>query len=189
MTICSSQTKKRRVRLCLSPRRQRGAVLIVSLFILLLMTLIGVTSMSTTSLEEKMAGNMRDKNIALQAAESALDDADLWLMTQNTQPFATTSCGTPPCDVWDHNVLPDPVDQPQSWWQNTAREYGTRGSNEISDVNKDPFYVIEKQAEEWDSPEIGTHSSRIFYRVTARGTGGTDDAQAVLQTTVALRFN
>lgn len=52
--------------------RQRGAVLFVSLVILLVMTLIGVTAMQTTTLEEKMAGNMRDMNLAFQAAERAL---------------------------------------------------------------------------------------------------------------------
>ena len=51
---------------------QSGAVLIISLIMLLLLTLIGTTSMQSTSLEEKMAGNMRDKNLAFQAAESAL---------------------------------------------------------------------------------------------------------------------
>jgi type IV pilus assembly protein PilX len=55
---------------------QSGAVLIVSLIMLLLLTLIGASSMQTTSLEEKMAGNLRDRNLAFQAAESALRDAE-----------------------------------------------------------------------------------------------------------------
>lgn len=56
---------------------QTGAVLPISLVMLLLLTLIGVTGSQVTGLEEKMAGNMRDKNIAFQAAESALRDAEL----------------------------------------------------------------------------------------------------------------
>lgn len=55
-----------------SPHNQSGVVLIISLVILLLLTLLGLTGMQTTSLEEKMANNMRDKNIAFQAAEAAL---------------------------------------------------------------------------------------------------------------------
>jgi len=47
----------------------------ISLIMLLLLTLIGVTGSQVTGLEEKMAGNMKDRNIAFQAAESALRDA------------------------------------------------------------------------------------------------------------------
>ena len=42
---------------------QRGAILIISLIMLLVLTILGVTGMRTTVLEEKMAGNLRDKNI------------------------------------------------------------------------------------------------------------------------------
>jgi type IV pilus assembly protein PilX len=62
--------------LCSMALNQSGAVLIVSLIMLLLLTLIGASSMQTTSLEEKMAGNLRDRNLAFQAAESALRDAE-----------------------------------------------------------------------------------------------------------------
>ena len=69
---------------------QQGAVLIISLIILLLMTLIGTTGMQVTSLEEKMAGNMRDRNLAFQAAESALSAAETYL--QNVSPFPSPFC-------------------------------------------------------------------------------------------------
>ena len=62
-----------------NPSKQQGAALAVSLIILLLMTLIAVTGMQTTTLEEKMAGNSRDRNLAFQAAESALRQGETWL--------------------------------------------------------------------------------------------------------------
>lgn len=52
--------------------KQQGAVLIVALIMLLLLTIIGLSSMRGTSLQESMAGNMRDANLALQASEAAL---------------------------------------------------------------------------------------------------------------------
>lgn len=58
-----------------SERLQRGAVLVVSMILLLVMTLIGVTGMNTTSLEEKMAANTQEVNRAFQAAETALAQA------------------------------------------------------------------------------------------------------------------
>lgn len=51
---------------------ERGAVLLVSLVMLLLLTLIGLASMRMVQLEERMAGNLRDRQMAFQAAEAAL---------------------------------------------------------------------------------------------------------------------
>ncbi|HHJ38290.1 MAG: hypothetical protein AXA67_13855 [Methylothermaceae bacteria B42] len=50
-------------------RRQQGAVLIVSLLLLLVMTLLGVTAMQSNMLEEKMAGNFWSRNLAFQAKD------------------------------------------------------------------------------------------------------------------------
>lgn len=55
---------------------QQGSVLIVSLILLLLMTMVGITGMNMTSLEERMSGNYRDHEMAFQAAEAALVDAE-----------------------------------------------------------------------------------------------------------------
>jgi type IV pilus assembly protein PilX len=57
------------------PGRQKGAALIAAMVILLIMTIIGVTAISTTALEQKMAVNMQETNRALQAAESGLSKA------------------------------------------------------------------------------------------------------------------
>lgn len=58
------------------PRHQSGVVLIISLIMLLALTLIGITSSSVTGLEEKMAANNKDINLAFQAAEAALRAAE-----------------------------------------------------------------------------------------------------------------
>ena len=57
------------------PTRQRGAVLIVSLILLVVMTLLGVSSMNSTSLEEKMAANSQVTTRAFQTAETGLSIA------------------------------------------------------------------------------------------------------------------
>lgn len=57
-------------------RAQRGAVLMVALMFLVILTMLAVTSMTGTTLEERMAGQYRDLNIAFQAAEAALRDAE-----------------------------------------------------------------------------------------------------------------
>ena len=59
--------------------RQTGAVLVVSLLILLVMTVLGVAAMGTTTLQERMANNNRQQQVAFQAAEAALRAAETYL--------------------------------------------------------------------------------------------------------------
>ncbi len=54
---------------------QKGALLIVSMMLLFVLTLLGVTSVSTSSLEGRMATNFQHKTILFQIVESALSDA------------------------------------------------------------------------------------------------------------------
>lgn len=63
-----------------SMRRQRGAILIISLMFLVVLTMLALTTMGGITLEERMSGQYRDLNVAFQAAESALRDAerDVW---------------------------------------------------------------------------------------------------------------
>ena len=55
---------------------QEGFVLIVGLVILGLLTMLALSSMRDTTMQEKMAGASRDSGLAFQAAESALRDAE-----------------------------------------------------------------------------------------------------------------
>ncbi len=64
--------------------RQRGAVLLVSLMILLIMTVLGVAGMTTTTMEEKMSANNQQQQQAYAAAETALRDAERWLTNNVT---------------------------------------------------------------------------------------------------------
>lgn len=54
------------------PAKQRGMVLLVSLVFLLLLTLLGISSMQNATLQEKMAGSVTARNQSFQMAESAL---------------------------------------------------------------------------------------------------------------------
>ncbi|MDR3388343.1 MAG: PilX N-terminal domain-containing pilus assembly protein [Rudaea sp.] len=52
--------------------RQRGAVLFVALVFLVLITLLGLTGMSTSILQERMTGGMHNNQLSLMGADSAL---------------------------------------------------------------------------------------------------------------------
>jgi len=83
--------------------RQLGSVLIVSLILLLLLTLVGVAGMNMTSLEERMSGNFKDQEMAFQAAEAALVEAENFIENTNLglEFFYTDSSGTPTCSGTD----------------------------------------------------------------------------------------
>lgn len=51
---------------------QQGAALIVSLIILAVVTILGITSMQGSNTELKLAASLRDRGIAFEAAEAAL---------------------------------------------------------------------------------------------------------------------
>jgi hypothetical protein len=50
-------------------------VLVMSLIILLILTLLGITAMNTSSLEERMSGNTQEGTRAFQSAESGLNES------------------------------------------------------------------------------------------------------------------
>jgi type IV pilus assembly protein PilX len=54
-----------------SRHQQRGAVLIVSLLILLVLTVVGVAGLTNTSLEERMSHNFQHGMLVFQGSESA----------------------------------------------------------------------------------------------------------------------
>ena len=78
--------------------RQRGVALLTALIFLVVLTLLGIGVYSTTTSEEKMARNFRDKEIALQAAEAAINEAKILItgsfLSGGTQryPLSDTSC-------------------------------------------------------------------------------------------------
>lgn len=59
--------------------REHGAALIVSLVLLLIMTIIGISAMNSARLEVSMAGMMEREEVALRGAERALRVAEKYV--------------------------------------------------------------------------------------------------------------
>ena len=154
--------------------QQSGAVLIISLIMLLLLTLIGASSMQTTSLEEKMAGNLRDRNLAFQAAESALRAGEAFL-TQATLP-SFTSAGTDGL----YNETAITPQQNDDWSTFNTITYTTAT---LTNTASPPLYVIQRLSNIGSSSlDAGNYNENELYRVTARGVGSTSNTAVVLQT-------
>ncbi|HEX7027564.1 MAG TPA: pilus assembly PilX N-terminal domain-containing protein [Gammaproteobacteria bacterium] len=81
--------------------RQRGIALVTALVMLLILTLIGVTAMNTSTLEEKMAYNMQQDLTAFHAAESGFN---LTFEDVNTVTFNPNPVTLAPIDVGSAEV-------------------------------------------------------------------------------------
>lgn len=169
------------------PRRESGAVLIIGLVLLLALTLIGVTAMRATTLEERMAGNLRDKALAFEAAEAALRAAELEINSWIVAPIASsnTSCTSGCPEVWEKGEL-QPSDD---IWSDARTIVVDANDLEPAGVAEPPRYFIEEVYFRKDSLNTDIITGVQFYRVTARGVGGSPNAQSILQTTFARRFN
>ena len=173
---------------------QRGAVLIISLIMLLLMTILGITAMRTGLLEEKMAANSRDQTLAFQAAEIALRDAETWLMSQATEPLPTDDGSN---RVWNADILDPVANNAIGWWQEPNRNAAWWTANSeafapnIDNVNSSPLTITEYHQYISDDLVVGdgnADAGRVFYRITAKGTGGSDQSRVLLQSTTAKRY-
>ncbi|MEX1198077.1 MAG: PilX N-terminal domain-containing pilus assembly protein [Pseudohongiellaceae bacterium] len=179
-----------------NPGRQRGAVLIFCLVFLLVLTLMGVSSMESTILEERMAGNMQDYSAAFQAAESALTEGEQWLAGQAIWPTASDDGST---GVWVREAMDPDADNSVPWWRETSRNTSSWWQNNARvapgapGLAENPRFVIEEYrvATSGESVALGTGSqdrSRVFHRITARGTGRNASSVVQLQSTYVRSY-
>lgn len=182
-----------------TPQRQRGAVLAIGLLILIVMTLIGVTGMSTSGLQLKMAGNLKDWHVAFQAVEAGLRDGETDIVSGRGggSDNGCNAVGSIPSDY--DAICPTPPGALQSIWQTIDFKdsastikyllYGAKtGATALSGVVAQPRYIIEPvtsvgPGKSLRTPEVGKKKT---YRVTAVGYGGTTEANIMAQSTIVL---
>lgn len=165
----------------------RGMALFISLVLLLVLTILGVSAVQTTSLETRMARNEHDVLLAFQSAESALRDAEALLDTITTTAVFTSGGNN---GLWS---MP-PVGAPNRWddvnvWVSGSREAGTSVGDAVR--TRPRFFIEhiatierEENAYQIDDPYSLVATDRVeMFRITALGTGGTDRARVMLQTT------
>jgi len=160
-------------------QQQRGATLIVCMIILVVITFMGVSSIQDTTMEEKMAGNMKNRNMAFQAGESALRGAENYLNTTAILPNFDGSTTGLIAQVSGNTTSPD--NWSDSQWTASAAAYS---GGSIGGVAATPRYVIEKLNAVVENPakEAGqAKDTDEFYRVTARAVGGTSTSVVIVQ--------
>lgn len=147
--------------------RQRGVTLILTLIFLAILAVLGVTAALNNTLQERMAGSTRNRDLALQAAEHALKDGATTLPVWRLNTFPSSGCTNGMCfyDATRANGA--------DYWKNTSNWASYRSPEQsLNQVAEQPRYLVEKM------PTVGTTE---YYRITARGVGGDSNAVVVLQ--------
>lgn len=159
---------------------QSGAVLVTGLIMLLLLTIIGVAGVQSTSLEEKMAGNQKDRNLALQAAESALLLAEASLDTTGSLPtFSTAGTGG---FYSEASTIPtrSAILTDDFWTSNPVATSTVSGlGNDIAQ----PLYIIQRlPATCFNATDCAATPpvNKTPYKITVRATGGGAASAAVV---------
>lgn len=78
-------------------RIQQGAALIVSLILLIVMTLLGVTAMNSSILQNFMSANQQEQTQRLARAEDFLLEGEFEIEQLVVNGVGTTTCGGLPC--------------------------------------------------------------------------------------------
>lgn len=146
---------------------ERGSVLVIALVILVVLTLMAIAGVQSTSVQERMAGNIRDKDISFQSAEAALRDAELALRNDFEAlaaedcfyPFDDQAPGTNP-DLCNHLLNTSFPSTPQFFIR------------ELPPI-PEPVESLESDLFQAATPSL--------YRITAESAGGTADAVTILQ--------
>jgi len=167
-----------------SARNQRGVTLIVALIFLAVLTLLGVTAAQVMGQEERMSGNARNRNLAFQAAEAALNAAEKNVSTYPAT-FPAATIETPGSGGMYTFALCMP--NTQVFWSGTSAKdcdgvaktgfnwnaaNATQTITGVAEVAEQPKYIVEKM------PDL---AGAKRYRVTARGVGGDANAVVILQ--------
>lgn len=175
-----------------SQTKQRGAILLISLIFMLVLTIVGTSSIKSVTLEERMVSNMHDSTLSFQAAESGLRDCEEFFIEVNHRVEASSNNGQNV--IWEKDTVADQSSNPDFWWQDFGfwEDIGTPYDpavdltgyeNGQGKVAKNPRCIREYVGTETDSvDDLGflQQEGWSLYRITAAAAGADENTVTVL---------
>ncbi|MDE2369679.1 MAG: pilus assembly protein [Burkholderiales bacterium] len=178
-------------------RAERGVTLIAILLMMLALAFLGLGAMNSSVLQEHMAGNARDKNVAMQAAEAALRDAAADIEANLGTAGFSYGCANGLClppSMPASGATSAPVWTTLNWAAN-SRAYGSAtgaaalvGPDNVA-LAAQPQYVIEllpqliPGAGEGGCSTCAPSLTGQPYRITVRAFGARSSTVVILQST------
>lgn len=173
-------------------RAQAGAVLVVSLILLLILTLIGITAARLQTGEEAMARNGHNHQLAMQSAEAALRSAEsaIWNGMYADASFAANANGMYELN-WEIAANPtQPSNADFIDWTNhgtTSMPYigpamsGAPASPTTPQVIIESLPPVAIPGSPICSAAYGATQACSVYRITAHATGGDNTSNSTVQ--------
>jgi type IV pilus assembly protein PilX len=176
------------------PRSQHGMALISALLLLVVVTILAVSMFRSFGMQEKIAGNTREKQRAVNAAVSAQQYAE-WFLSSGTPPTAGACTGVVPASPGQICNNP-PADFTILPWSTSGTPVGVTytpfttqdGNGVVSNVTGNapvagsyyttPLFYISTRG-----PLTLNGSFGEVYQVDAVGYGGTANSVAVVEST------
>ena len=164
---------------------QRGMVLVTALLLLVVVTLLAVGMFRSFGLDEKIAGNVREKQRALSAAETAEQFAEYWLASGNASAGIACAAGTFPttpqiCTF--ATILANPTSLP---WP-IGVKYVSPSTALTMNVTHTAVPGSYFTAPAFSIAYLGTTSTSTLYQIDAVGYGGSPDTAAVVEAIYAI---
>jgi type IV pilus assembly protein PilX len=164
-------------------------VMISALLLLVVATILAVSMFRSFGIEEKIAGNVRDKQRALHAAESAQQYAEWWLSSGNA-PSAGDCTDIVSSEVGQvcSNALADPT-LVSSWTAGVTYvppDPSTGSSMQLNGANG-PGPATYYKAPMFYIYDMGSGQGGEVYKIDAIGYGGTQNTVAVVESTYVLK--
>jgi type IV pilus assembly protein PilX len=160
-------------------RRERGMALITGLLLLLVVTIIGMSMFRSYGVQEKIAGNVREKQRAVNAAVSAQQYAEVWL-SSGAAPTTGGTCaaGTVPQNVGQvcNNAPADFTAVP--WF--TAVTFDTFNQTIAAAPSAGTYYKVPQYFVTFLGTSAGGNG---YFQIDAAAWGGTPNSVAVVEST------
>jgi type IV pilus assembly protein PilX len=169
------------------PRGECGMALITGLLLLLVVTIIGLSMFRSYGMQEKIAGNSREKDRALNAAISAQQLAESWLVS----PIAPTTGGLCTSGLVSSNVGQACSNMPDNgfaapWTIGGVGPAGVRDDNFAGQIisaaapTQGTWYQPPQYYVTWLGTSAGGNN---YFQIDGAGWGGTSNSFAVVEST------
>lgn len=173
--------------------KQQGAVLVSVMIYMLVLSMLGISSMHGTAMEERMASNEWEHFRAFQTAESVIQDAEVWFLLQPNLIEASADGST---GVWPTGtVIVNAVMNSRFDWSTNGISYGDKSGKSaelFSDLIASPKYVIEEagfEPADNDPDTLAKKTGVFYYRLSALGYGRSAGSRSILQVTLEKHHN
>jgi type IV pilus assembly protein PilX len=190
------------------PVAQRGVVLVSALLLLLVMTILAMTMFRSNGIQELIAGNVREKQRAIQSAEGAEQYAEMWLSSGGNSLANSVDCTKAGLMTYSATSVPDicefsvaTIDDAKNVttvpWTISSNEVGfmffpgaTSGTGDLSvstSGGANTYYQVPRFYITLLTPT--PIQNKAFYQIDAWNWGGTKNTAAVVESVYVVTCN